>query len=47
MKYDKAYLRNISLIARRKNYSKAKKFNFNLIFKLIKKHFSKKNLAMI
>ena len=46
MKYDKAYLRNISLIARRKNYSKAKKFNFNLIFKLIKKHFSKKKIII-
>ena len=46
MKYDKAYLRNISLIARRKNYSKAKKFNFNLIFKLIKKHFSKRKIII-
>ena len=46
MKYDKAYLRNISLIARRKNYSKAKKFNFNLIFKLIKKHFYKKKIII-
>ena len=46
MKYDKSYLRNISLIARRKNYSKAKKFNFNLIFKLIKKHFSKKKIII-
>jgi len=46
MKYDKPYLRNISLIARRKNYSKAKKFNFNLIFKLIRKHFSKKKIII-
>ena len=46
MKYDKAYLRNISLLARKKNYSTAKKFNFNLIFKLIKKHFSKKRIII-
>ena len=46
MKYDKAYLRNISLIARRKNYLKAKKFNFNLIFKLITKHFNKKKIVI-
>ena len=33
-------------MGRRKNYSKAKKFNFNLIFKLIKKHFSKKKIII-
>ena len=42
MKYDKSYLRNRTLIKRRKKYLTVKKFNFNLIFKLIRKHFKKK-----
>ena len=46
MKYDKRYLRKISLLERKKNYLKTKKFNFNLIFKLIKKHFSKKKIII-
>ena len=44
MKYDKSYLRKKSILIRKKNYSKIKKFNFNLIFKLIKKHFSNKKI---
>ena len=46
MKYDKPYLRNISLLERKKNYLTTKKFNFNLIFKLIRKHFSKKKIII-
>ena len=46
MKYDKPYLRKISLLERKKNYLKIKKFNFNLIFKLIRKHFSKKKIII-
>ena len=46
MKYDKSYLRKISHLERKKNYLKTKKFNFNLIFKLIKKHFHKKRIII-
>ena len=42
MKYDKSYLRNISLLQRKKKYLTVKNFNFNLIFNLINKHFNKK-----
>ena len=41
MKYDKFYLRNKFLKQRKKRYLTAKKFNFNKIFGLIKKHFYK------
>ena len=46
MKYDKLYLRNISLLKRKKKYLTAKKFNFNLIFNLVKKHFNKKKIII-
>jgi 5-formyltetrahydrofolate cyclo-ligase len=46
MKHDKTYLRKKFLLHRRKNYLKSKKFNFNLIFKLIKKHFYKKKIII-
>ena len=46
MKYDKSYLRKKSLIQRKKKYLKANKFNFNVIFKLIRKHFSKKKIII-
>ncbi len=46
MKYDKSYLRNISLIKRKKKYLKAKRFNFHLIFKLIKKHYYNKKITI-
>ena len=46
MKYDKPYLRNKSLLQRKKKYLTVKKFNFNLIFKLIKKHFHKKKIII-
>ena len=46
MRYDKSFLRNKSLLQRRIKYKSVKKFNFNLIFKLIKKHFSSKKIAI-
>ena len=46
MKYDKSYLRKKSLIQRKKKYLTANKFNFNLIFKLIIKHFFKKKIII-
>ena len=46
MKYDKAYLRKKSLIQRKQKYLKANKFNFNIIFKLIRKHFSKNKIII-
>ncbi len=46
MKYDKNYLRSKFLLKRKKNYSVNKKFNFNLIFKLIKKHFNNKKIVI-
>ena len=46
MKYDKSYLRKKSLIQRKKKYLKVNKFNFNIIFKLIRKHFSKKKIII-
>ena len=46
MKYDKSFLRNKSLLLRKKKYLTVKKFNYNLIFKLIKKHFYKKKIII-
>ena len=46
MKYDKSYLRKRSLIQRKKEYLTTKKFNFDLIFKLIRKHFSRKKIII-
>ena len=46
MNYDKSYLRNKSLLQRKKKYLKVKKFNFNLIFKLIRKNFHKKKIII-
>ena len=46
MKLDKSFLRNRFLFKRQKKYLKSKKFNFNLIFNLIKKHFNKKNITI-
>ena len=46
MKYDKSYLRNISLLQRKKKYLSVKDFNFNLIFNLISKHFNKKKIII-
>ena len=46
MKYDKSYLRNKSLLKRKKRYLTTKKFNFKLIFNLIRKHFHKKKIII-
>ena len=46
MKYDKNFLRNKFLLKRRQKYSETKKFDFNLIFKLIKKHFNTKKITI-
>ena len=46
MKYDKFYLRKKFISLRKKKAFKSKKFNFNLIFKLIKKHFNKKKIVI-
>ena len=46
MKYDKSFLRNKSLLLRKKKYLTVKKFNYNLIFKLIKKHFPKRKIII-
>ncbi len=46
MKYDKIYLRKKFLLKRKKRYLNAKKFNFNLVFKLVKKYFGKKKIAI-
>ena len=46
MKYDKSYLRRNSILQRKKRYLTVKKFNFDLIFKLIKKHFHKKKIII-
>ena len=46
MKYDKSYLRNRFLLERKKKYLNYKKFNFALIFKLIRKHFKNKKIII-
>ena len=46
MKHDKSYLRRKFLLIRKKNYLKKKKLKFDLIFKLIRKHFSKKKIVI-
>ena len=46
MEYDKVFLRNKFLLQRKKKYLTVKKFNFNLIFKLINKHFKKRKIII-
>ena len=46
MKYDKIYLRKKFLLNRKRKYLKVKKFDFNLIFKLIRRHFYKKKITI-
>ena len=46
MVYDKAFLRNRFLLQRKKKYLTVKKFNFNLIFQLIRKHFKKRKITI-
>jgi len=46
MKYDKFFLRKKFLLLRKEIYLKRKKFNFSLIFKLIKKNFKNKKITI-
>ena len=46
MKFNKTFLRNKFLLQRKKKYLTAKKFDFNLIFKLITKHFYRKKITI-
>ena len=46
MKYDKTYLRKKLILQRKNRYKPSLKFNFNLIFKLIKKNFSNKKIII-
>ena len=46
MKNGKSHLRNEFLLKRKKKYLSSKNFNFNLIFKLIKKHFKNKKITI-
>ena len=46
MKYSKSFLRKTSLLKRRKNYLAVKRFNFNLVFRLIKKHFNGRKIII-
>ena len=48
MKYDKSILRKKYILKRKNSYLKKKRinFNFNLIFKLIKKNFKKKKITI-
>ena len=46
MKYDKSFLRNKSLLLRKKKYLTVKRFNYNLIFSLIREHFHSKKITI-
>ena len=46
MRHDKLYLRKKSLIQRKKKHFESKKFNFDIIFKLIRKHFLKRKIII-
>lgn len=46
MKYEKSYLRKKHILQRKKLYFSEKQFNFNLIFKLIKKFFFNKKIII-
>ena len=46
MKYDKTFLRNKFLLKRKKEYLRVKKFNFKLIFNLIKRNFKNKKIII-
>ena len=46
MKLGKSFLRSKFILERKKKHLESKKFNFNLIFSLIKKHFYKKKIAI-
>ena len=46
MKYDKSFLRSKALLLRKRKFLTAKKFNFDLIYKIINKHFKKKKISL-
>ena len=46
MKFSKALLRSRALLERKKKHSKVKKFNFNLLFSLIKRNFSNRKISI-
>jgi len=46
MKYDKFFLRNKFLLLRKKKYLTVKKFNYNLIFSIIRRHFRNKKITI-
>tara|TARA_Y100000590_G_scaffold188443_1_gene214773 strand:+ start:974 stop:1543 length:570 start_codon:yes stop_codon:yes gene_type:complete len=46
MKFDKSFLRKKHLLLRQKKYSTSENFKFDLIFKLIHKHFHKKKITI-
>ena len=46
MKHTKSFLRNKFLLERKKKHMKVDKFSFDLIFRLIKKHFYKKKIII-
>ena len=46
MRYGKNYLRKRFLLKRKKKYLSSNKFNFNLIFRLVEKHFHKKKITI-
>ena len=46
MKNDKVFLRKLFLSKRKKNYFTSNRFNFNLVFQLIKKHFKERRIII-
>ena len=46
MKYDKLFLRNKFLLQRKKQYTSTKRFDFNLLFRLIRKHFHRQEITI-
>ena len=46
MKFDKSFLRNQFLLQRKKKHLNAKKFNFKLVYNLIRQHFYKKKIII-
>ena len=46
MRYDKSFLRNKFILLRKKKNLNNKKFSFNLVFSLIRKHFNKKKITI-
>ncbi len=46
MRSAKVYLRKKYFLTRKRKYLSTKKFNYNLIFKLIRKHFNRKKITI-